>query len=1118
MRADIGEILVDTPEMYAEAREFVEQVMPQNLRKLKHYADDIPLFNRFQIESQIEGAYERSVRLPSGGSLVIDQTEALTAVDVNSSRATKGGDIEETAFNTNLEAAEEVARQMRLRDLGGLVVIDFIDMTSNKHQREVENRLAQALKHDRARVQLGRISKFGLMEMSRQRLRPSLGESSQLVCPRCDGHGRMRSIESLSLSIIRLAEEHAMKDNTGQVLVQAPVEISNYLLNEKRRALNEIEKRHDAPIVIVADESLHTPHFEVTRIRENELGEETAKPSYQRGTPRKLATIALTKANLNIPAAPAVTNVKPARPAPMREDREEAPRPAAAQPKPAQPQAQQAAPQTPPPAPTFAQQTPVSKPRGFMGWLKGIFGGAESAPAQTAAPAPAPRAQQAQPSQRSERNDRQGGPSRRDGQQRGEQRGQNSQARQGQGGQQGQQRPQERGQGGQERNQERQQDRALQQQRRGEQPRSEQPRSEQVRNEQPRNERQEGRDPQRGDQREASSQKSQQANGQQKQGQKPLAPQYGQNFAGHKSGQQASPAQGAPSQGTPAQSAAPQKPAQAKGGSAEPQSAQGRAQFPLPDDASATIDAAAKPASAANAPSPDRDASAPVAATDIATSAVAAVGASVAAQNLAGSVGANESTQSDDDEAGDEVADASGEAAGGDGGGRRRRGRRGGRRRRRGNGEAAVAGEDAALDQELTAPLDDAQPLDRRQPEFDFDDLPPVAATTTPSVPVSSPSPERRHDASADVATNAAPVESSAVVAAAAAAVASVSTVSEPPASTTENVRASNEIAAEAGVSQETATQASTDARGSAETAAAAEGFEERSEEQAHAPQAPSAPAAAAPQVSMPMPSRIGPIPQPTSLAASISATIAANALAQQASSLFAASAPTKAEPQPATADTVPEPASDTQQTPSPAEPAQAAALAQMSVSDTNASDANAPEAKAIDRNTAETAASEAAVFETNAGLDTTTDTDASSAPQADAIATAPAHEPMMHTEASVAAADTTTADVMPVETTTDRLAADTIATVEPTPVSSPPEPALAQSFDNGAAATPMMASEAVAMPQDLAIEAPQVADEIAGQIAAPQYGVGRQLFDAEPVFPRVPDHGHQDESAKPQG
>ncbi len=325
MRADIGEILVDTDEMYAEAREFVQQVMPHNLRKLKQYTDDTPLFNRFQIESQIENAYERTVRLPSGGALVIDQTEALTAVDVNSARATKGGDIEETAFHTNMEAAEEVARQLRLRDLGGLVVIDFIDMSSSKHQRDVENRLQNMLKYDRARVQIGRISRFGLLEMSRQRLRPSLGESSQLVCPRCDGHGRMRSVESLSLSILRVAEEHAMKENTGQVLVQAPTEIANFLLNEKRRALAEIEQRHDAPIVIVADDQLETPHYEVTRIRENELGEESSKPSYQRGTPRKLATHALTKAHLNIPTLPAVTNVKPMQPAPIREPREEAP-------------------------------------------------------------------------------------------------------------------------------------------------------------------------------------------------------------------------------------------------------------------------------------------------------------------------------------------------------------------------------------------------------------------------------------------------------------------------------------------------------------------------------------------------------------------------------------------------------------------------------------------------------------------------------------------------------------------------------------------------------------------------------------------------------------------------
>ncbi|MBN8225795.1 MAG: Rne/Rng family ribonuclease, partial [Xanthomonadales bacterium] len=333
LRADIGEILVDTEEMYQDARLFMEQVMPQTLRKLKHYKDDIPLFNRFQIESQIENAYERTIRLPSGGALVIDQTEALTAIDVNSARATKGGDIEETAFHTNLEAAEEVARQLRLRDLGGLVVIDFIDMSSSKHQRAVEDRLQGALKYDRARVQLGRISRFGLMEMSRQRLRASLGESSQIVCPRCEGHGRMRSVESLSLSIIRVAEEHAMKENTGQVLVQAPVEIANFLLNEKRGALREIEQRHDAPIIIVADEQLHTPHYEVTRLRENELGEESGKPSYQRGTPRKLPVHALTKAQLNIPPPPAVTRVAPPRPAPVREEREEAPVPVAPAPR-----------------------------------------------------------------------------------------------------------------------------------------------------------------------------------------------------------------------------------------------------------------------------------------------------------------------------------------------------------------------------------------------------------------------------------------------------------------------------------------------------------------------------------------------------------------------------------------------------------------------------------------------------------------------------------------------------------------------------------------------------------------------------------------------------------------
>ena len=389
LRADVGEILVDTREMYDEAKDFMASVMPQNLRKLKFYEDPTPLFNRYQIESQIEGAYERQVRLPSGGSIVVDQTEALTAIDVNSSRATKGSDIEETAFNTNLEAADEVARQMRLRDLGGLVVIDFIDMSSNKHQREVENRLQNALKYDRARVQIGRISRFGLLEMSRQRLRPSLGESSQIVCPRCEGHGRMRSVESLSLSILRLAEEHAMKENTGQVLVQAPPEIANYLLNEKRRALVEIETRHDAPVVVVADDQLETPHFNISRVRENELGEETSKPSYHRTTPRKLAVHSLTKAHINVPDLPAVTAVRPPNPAPVREE--------------AEPEVA--------PAPVFANAAPAPK-RGFFSRLMAVFTGEDS-------PATAAPAQPARPEQRGERTDRGGNGGRRDRNERG---------------------------------------------------------------------------------------------------------------------------------------------------------------------------------------------------------------------------------------------------------------------------------------------------------------------------------------------------------------------------------------------------------------------------------------------------------------------------------------------------------------------------------------------------------------------------------------------------------------------------------------------------------------------------------------------------------------------------
>ena len=233
-RDDIGEILVDDPEVFKEAEGFVAQVMPNFQRKLKLYQESVPLFNRYQIEGQIESAFQREVRLPSGGAIVIDHTEALVSIDINSARATKGSDIEDTATNTNLEAADEIARQLRLRDLGGLVVIDFIDMVAQKNQRAVENRLRDALKMDRARVQIGRLSRFGLLEMSRQRLRPSLGESTQSACPRCSGQGTIRSVASLSLSLLRIAEEESLKEHSGRILVQVPVEVATYLFNEQR--------------------------------------------------------------------------------------------------------------------------------------------------------------------------------------------------------------------------------------------------------------------------------------------------------------------------------------------------------------------------------------------------------------------------------------------------------------------------------------------------------------------------------------------------------------------------------------------------------------------------------------------------------------------------------------------------------------------------------------------------------------------------------------------------------------------------------------------------------------------------------------------------------------------
>jgi len=279
LRVDIGEIVIDHPAVYRQAQEFVQQVMPHNLGKLKQYQDSIPLFTRFQIESQIETAYQREVSLPSGGAIVIDYTEALVSIDINSARSTKGSDIEETALTTNLEAADEIARQMRLRDLGGLIVIDFIDMGIARNQREVENRLREALKVDRARVQVGRISRFGLLEMSRQRLRPSLDEASHVICPRCNGQGTIRNIESLALSVLRLIQEEAMKDKTGRVVAQLPVKVATFLLNEKRDMIRAVEQRLRVGVLLIPNESLDTPHFKLSRLRVEDLSE-TQRLSY----------------------------------------------------------------------------------------------------------------------------------------------------------------------------------------------------------------------------------------------------------------------------------------------------------------------------------------------------------------------------------------------------------------------------------------------------------------------------------------------------------------------------------------------------------------------------------------------------------------------------------------------------------------------------------------------------------------------------------------------------------------------------------------------------------------------------------------------------------------------
>ena len=358
LRADIGEILVDHPAVHRQAQDFMQQVMPQNLNKLKLYQDSIPLFTRFQIESQIETAYQREVSLPSGGGIVIDYTEALVSIDINSARATRGSDIEETALTTNLEAADEIARQMRLRDLGGLIVIDFIDMNLARNQREVETRLREALKMDRARVQVGRISRFGLLEMSRQRLSPSLDEASHMICPRCNGQGTIRNIDSLALSVLRLIQEEAMKDRTGRVVVQLPVKVATFLLNEKREAIRAIEQRHRVGVMLIPNESLETPHFKLNRLRMDELSEDQL---------RSYALAEDYEEPIEAKASPAVRGT----------DEE--------------PMVKGVAPATPAPTPPTPPLKPEANP-GFFGWLwSSLFGQAPQQPRDERAARTGPR-------------------------------------------------------------------------------------------------------------------------------------------------------------------------------------------------------------------------------------------------------------------------------------------------------------------------------------------------------------------------------------------------------------------------------------------------------------------------------------------------------------------------------------------------------------------------------------------------------------------------------------------------------------------------------------------------------------------------------------------------------
>src|SRR5882757_5872093 len=393
---DVGEVLVDSQAAFQKAQEYMQRFMPAEAqRRLKLYTDDIPLFTRFQIESQIESAYAHKVQLPSGGSIVIDYTEALVSIDINSARATRGGDIETTATNTNLEAADEIARQLRIRDIGGLIVIDFIDMESPKNQRDVEDRLRDAMKMDRARIQIGRLSRFGLLEMSRQRLRPSLGESSHIVCPRCVGIGSIRSIESMTLSILRLIGEELRKDRTSRVIAQVPVDVATYLFNEKREWLRELESKSEIELIIVPNENMQTPEYSIRRVRDDELElPENKQLSYLMPTAAVVTEPGAARDKKPPVEAPAVATLLPTTAAPVNLY------------------------QTPPPAAPAAEtaQPAAAPPGGVIGWFKRLLVGdaTASAPAPVEAQ-PAPATTSRSGSSGSGGGSRDHGPRRRDG-------------------------------------------------------------------------------------------------------------------------------------------------------------------------------------------------------------------------------------------------------------------------------------------------------------------------------------------------------------------------------------------------------------------------------------------------------------------------------------------------------------------------------------------------------------------------------------------------------------------------------------------------------------------------------------------------------------------------------